>query len=172
MLARAEDVVSEVESSFKNIKPDEMYKNSLLFFNKGDFARSVAGFRYLLRRYPTWEKSAYAQYWIGESYYAQKQFATAADEYKKVLVRYGESEKKADATLKLGICKLAINEHQDGKRALNEVIKNYPGTPDAEMARRALLDSAMDNLNEREPGGGAPVKDVILQNPTSESEKK
>lgn len=79
-----------------------------------------------------------AQYWLAETYYVQREFATALTEFQKVLDLYPQSDKLADALLKVGYCNYELRQWDAARTALQQVMRDHPGTTAAQLAMTRL----------------------------------
>jgi len=107
-------------------------------FIKGHYALAREGFMQYLRLLPEGEMANYAQYWIGESYYAQQQFEQAIQTFQTVIDKYPNSDKVPAAMLKLAYSKLALGQKTAGKESLETLIRRFPQTNEAKLARSRL----------------------------------
>src|SRR3954447_5868798 len=64
--------------------PSELYDTAYADYTKGRYALAVQGFEDYLTAYPTTDLSDNAQYWIGESHFAQKKFPEAIADFEKL----------------------------------------------------------------------------------------
>ena len=126
------------EPGFKDLPPDEMYRQSLIYFNKGDYTAAVGGLNYLIRRHPTSGLAPNAQYWIGEAFFSQKRYSKAEEEFQKVLNRYPGSTKTADTMLKIAECKIALDRGPEGEEVLREIITRFPDSAAAATAMKIM----------------------------------
>jgi tol-pal system protein YbgF len=88
-----------------------------------------------LSKYGKDELAGNAQYWLGETYYAEKRWNDAIVEFQKVLKDHRGSEKTPDALLKIG---MAFQNQKDCKNAMlffDEVQQAYKSAPAAKVAR-------------------------------------
>ena len=69
------------------------------------------------------------QYWVGEIYYATRDFRNAIEAFNKVF-NFEDNNKKSYAQYKLGLCYLNIKENQDAVSAFQKVVDNYPKQSD------------------------------------------
>lgn len=143
-MERPPDVPLEIW--FKDLTPEEMYRQSLVYFNKGDYSTAISGFTHLIRRFSDSSLAPMAQFWIGEAFYTQKRFARAVEEYRKVLNRYPGNPKSADTMLKIGLSKMSMDLNSEGIETLRDLIARYPDSPAAVTAQKLL----------NEPMGAAP----------------
>jgi tol-pal system protein YbgF len=91
-----------------------------------------------LAAYPDSEYSDNAQFWIGECYFFEKNYEKAILEYEKVTKNYPGGNKVPYALLKQGFSFLKLNDKTSARLLLQQVIKDYPNTNQARMARSKL----------------------------------
>src|SRR5262245_53333182 len=72
--------------------PDELYSAAFGDLNKANYDLARQGFEEYLKNYPDTELSDNAQYWIGESYYIQRKFNEAIQNFDKVLTNYAKGD--------------------------------------------------------------------------------
>ncbi len=130
--------VGDIDPEFKKLDEEDMYKESMNLFNQGEYSRAAAGFTFFIRRFPRSPLASGAQYWKGEIYYSQKDYARAAHEFKRVMVLYSKSQKVPDAMLKYGYCKIKLGTPARGAAIFQEVIDKHPSSVAAATARREL----------------------------------
>lgn len=92
----------------------------------------------LITKYPKSELADNSRYWIGESYYAEKDYASAILEFDKVIKDYPNGDKVPAAMLKQGLAFLEIGEKDGGVATLNDLIKKYPKSEEAKKAKERL----------------------------------
>jgi tol-pal system protein YbgF len=144
-----------LETWFKDLTPEEMYRQSLVHFNKADYTTAISGFSYLIRRFSDSSLAPMSQFWIGEAFYTQKRFARAVEEYRKVLNRYPGNPKSADTMLKIGLSKMSMDLNSEGVETLRELIARYPDSVAAATAQKLL--------NEP-PGAAVDDKKAAVEN--------
>jgi tol-pal system protein YbgF len=88
-----------------------------------------------LGKYPRDELAPNAQYWLGESYYAEKKWNDAIVEFQKVLKEYKSSDKVPDALVKIGMSFQAQGDCQNAKLFYEEVVQSHGKSPLAKTAR-------------------------------------
>ncbi len=102
--------------------------------DQGQPAKARELFLDFLNRYPKDELAANAQYWLGETYYAEKKWNDAIVEFQKVIKDYKGSDKAPDALLKIG---MSFQEQGDCQNALlffDEVSQAHKSAPAAKPA--------------------------------------
>ena len=108
-------------------------------FNQGSYDRALTRFTNLLQRSRDNSLSDNAQYWIGECYYAKKDYNKALIEFEKVFT-FAKSNKKDDAQLKLGLCYLRMNDKESAHRELTRLLSKYPDSEFTTLGRKLLRD--------------------------------
>ncbi len=117
---------------------DLLYSNGLRDFTGGKYDLARQEFLDYLKYYPETDLASNAQFYIGEIYFAQKQYKEAVGEYDKVLTNYPKSFKLAPARLKKGLALLELGQKASAMRELREVVRRYPSTEEERRARAKL----------------------------------
>lgn len=79
-----------------------------------------------------------ALYWIGESYYLDKNYAQAILSFKDVTRRYPKHHKAAAALLKIGMCYAMLGEKDNASLYLRALLQDHPKSEPAPAARKKL----------------------------------
>src|SRR5438132_3323163 len=101
----------------------------------GDTGAARQLFNEFLAKYKGDELAGNAQYWLGETYYAEKRWNEAIVEFQKVLKEHKKSEKTPDALLKIGMSFQAQGDCKNALLFFDEVLQAYKSSPTAKMAR-------------------------------------
>lgn len=115
-----------------------VYEQAYLDLTRGNYSLAILGFAEYLRRAEGSDLADNAQYWIGESYYAQGDYRQAVVEFQKVVDRYPQGDKVAGALLKIGFSQIHLGKNDDARTALQEVIRRFPNGEEAKLARDKL----------------------------------
>jgi len=107
-------------------------------FKNGHYTKAREAFQGFLTTYPAGEYSDNAQFWIGECYFFEKNYEKAILEYEKVTKKFPSSNKVPYALLKQGISFQKLGDKVSAKLLLQQVIKDYPNTSQARIARSKL----------------------------------
>lgn len=116
----------------------QLYQRGAEALDGRRFADARAAWAELLNKHPKSDYADNARYWIGESYYAEKDFASAILEFDKVVRDYPGGDKVAAALLKQGLAFLEIGEKEGGVATLQDVVKKYPKSEEAKKAKERL----------------------------------
>lgn len=118
--------------------PEELYNLARQAMDTGNYALAIAEFSQVLDHFPQSEFADNACYWLGECYYAQKNFPKAAETFQRLLKEYPQGEKVPGALLKLGYALAEQKEQAKAAASLREVIEKYPTTDEAKLAKEKL----------------------------------
>ena len=102
------------------------------------FDDALSAMQNFVARYPQGGYTANAHYWLGELYMVKKNFPNAIAHFETVLTRFPSSSKTAACLLKIGYALAASGQEIEARQRLQEVVKNYPDTPTAELAAAKL----------------------------------
>ncbi len=108
-----------------------------LILKKRDYAGAIAAFQQFQKDYPDSTYTANSHYWLGQLYYAKKQDKEAAKSFVAV-VSYKDSNKRADALVKLGDIAERNNNAEQAKKFYQQVVDEYPNSASAKIAGAKL----------------------------------
>ncbi|MFC3108236.1 tol-pal system protein YbgF [Undibacterium arcticum] len=139
-LRKLEPQKMNVDGKEANIEPSEQksYDTALATFKAGDYKGAGAAFYDFLRRYPQSGYAASAQYWLGNSYYAQRDYKNAINAQQAVVKNYPDSPKASDALLNIASSYTELKDKSAAKRTLESLVAKYPDTPAAQTAKERL----------------------------------
>src|SRR5579862_6587599 len=115
-----------------------VYSQAFDALKAGSYSVAITGFKDFLSTYPASPLAENAQYWLGEAYYVNKDYESAAGAFRAVLKKWPDSRKAPDALLKLGYTQAAQKQYPAARATLNEVMKKYPGSDAARLAAERL----------------------------------
>jgi tol-pal system protein YbgF len=118
--------------------PQTLYNSAYQDYMQGQYALAIQGFQQYLQNYGDTDLASNAQFYIGDSYYAQKDYRNAIKEYDKCIEQFPGGNKVAASYLKKGYALLALGETSAGERELRALIRRYPSTHEADLARQRL----------------------------------
>lgn len=114
------------------------YQEAFGMFKIGRFKGSISKFKSFIKKYPTSKLVPSSYYWIGNSYYAQRNFKSAIEVQKKLIKDFPESAKVPDAMLNIASSQQEINHKTAAKKTLKDLIAKYPISDAAEKAKQRL----------------------------------
>lgn len=99
----------------------ELYEKALNDLKMNKLTDAETKFSQFLTSYPKDALAGNAQYWLGEVYYKQQNFAKAAVAFKEGYSKYPEGTKGADCLLKLGLSMKALNKKDEACMAFTNL---------------------------------------------------
>ena len=114
------------------------YRTAVELVKAGSHTEAIEGLRAFLRKYPRHDYADNAQYWLGEAFYAQKDYPHALSEFRTVIETYPRGNKVPDALLKVGYCYQALGQGAKARAVLEQVVNLYPKTEPAALATKRL----------------------------------
>lgn len=118
--------------------PLALYERGLKDLQAGDYDGSRVDFKMLVEKFPTHKMAGNAQYWLGETYYVQRQYKLAAEAFLAGYTTYADNGKAPDSLLKLGMTLTALGEKQTGCNAFAELDAKFPNASAAIMKRAQI----------------------------------
>ena len=118
--------------------PNQLYDQAAQDLTQGRYALALQGFREYLRRFPTTELADNAQYGVGESFFAQSQFDSAATEYARVEAGWPKGDKVPAALYKQALSREKLGSRDAAKKILEDLVRRFPDSGEAQLARERL----------------------------------
>ena len=113
---------------------DQLYRAALTDFTKQSYDQAARGFQTFAQTFPQDGRAPDAQYWLAESYRAQRNYAQAAREFEAFVRKYPESPRLATAQVRRGES-LLLSGDKGGCAVLQEVRSRYARARPGILAR-------------------------------------
>ncbi len=117
--------------------PEALYERSNESLLRRQFGDAEAGFSSFVGKYPEHSLAGSAQYWLGETYYAQGDFRQAAQNFLQGYKGYPKSRRAPDSLLKLGISLNKLGQTQQACAAFGALGGEFPNAVDAKKRAQA-----------------------------------
>lgn len=114
---------------------DQMYHDAMKKLQDGDNAGAERGFKTFLQSNPKHALAGNAQYWLGESYYAGRDYQNAMTAFAEGYKNYKASPKGPDNLLKLGITLAVMGRKSDACQVFAKFSQDYPRATDLQKRR-------------------------------------
>ena len=79
-----------------------------------------------------------AQYWIGNAYYATRDYKMAIATQQKVVAAWPDNAKAPDALLNIASAQAELGDQKSARETMRALIQKYPTSPAAEEAKLRL----------------------------------
>ena len=116
------------------------YQEAFNMFKIGRFKGAVSKFKSFNENYPTSELLPSSHYWIGNSYYAMRDFKRAIFVQEELIKDFPDSDKVPDAMLNISSSQKEINYITASQKTLKDLITKYPISEAAKKAKLRLVD--------------------------------
>jgi tol-pal system protein YbgF len=118
--------------------PQRAYDAAMSDYWGSDYDLAISGFRAYLASFPQSDRAADAQFYIGQSYYAQGKYTEAADAYNLTIRTYPKHAILSDAYFKLGEAYRGLKNVERARTAYEFVVKNFAESSSAALAQQRL----------------------------------
>ena len=118
--------------------PDSLYLKGLDLLKSGEVVTAREQFAKFLDQNPKHDLAANAHYWIGETYYSEKNFEAAILSYQEVIKSYPGKDKVVAAMLKQAMAFEAIKDSKSAKFVLKKLVEGFPKSEEAKKAKVLL----------------------------------
>ncbi|MDH5912857.1 tol-pal system protein YbgF [Vibrio splendidus] len=114
------------------------YQNAVdMILKQRDYTGAIAAFQKFQKDFPDSTFTPNSHYWLGQLYFAKKQDKEAVKSFADV-VSYKDSNKRADALVKLGDIAARNNNAAQAKKYYQQVVTEYPNSASAKVAKTHL----------------------------------
>lgn len=118
--------------------PQAQYEFAIDLMKRGQYDQARAAFIEFLQLHPKDTLAGNAQYWLGETYYAQNRHKEAGDAFLTGYTTYSSSNKAPDSLLKLGMSLNALGNKDAACTVWSELGSRFPQASPAVVARNKL----------------------------------
>lgn len=124
----------------KSTDPREQaaYDQAMDAFRKGQYKESTSGLMNFIADFPDSSLTPSAQFYLGSSRYAQKDFKGAITQLQGMVQKYPDHARAPDALLVVAGSQIELNDRAGAKTTLQRIVKTYKGTPAADTAAKRL----------------------------------
>ncbi len=116
------------------VNEQRAYDAAMTLFKAAEYKNASDAFSGFLTSYPQSAYAGSAQYWLGNSYYAQRDCKNTISSLQVLVKSYPDNAKTPDAMLNIAACYLELKNKNASKKTLEAVLAQYP---DSEAARAA-----------------------------------
>jgi tol-pal system protein YbgF len=125
-------------SSTAGLSPTRLYETARADYFAGQWTSALNGFEAFLRAFPRSEQADDAQFHIGETYYAQNQWAQAIAAYNQVIQNYVGTNAVPDAYYKRGLAQERLGQADAARGSWEAVAKNFPDSDAGRLAKQNI----------------------------------
>lgn len=116
----------------------ESYRQAIMLFGRGRHGDARRGFQGVYDADPSGDLADNALFWIGETYFAAKDYTNAVRYYQRVVNDYSSENKAPDALFKIAMAQERTGDLSLARRTLQQVIDRFPYSSPASTAKAEL----------------------------------
>jgi tol-pal system protein YbgF len=116
----------------------ESYRQAIMLFGRGRHGDARRGFQSVYDADPSGDLADNALFWIGETYFAAKDYTNAVRYYQRVVNDYSSENKAPDALFKIAMAQERTGDLALARRTLQQVIDRFPYSSPASTAKAEL----------------------------------
>lgn len=116
----------------------EDYRQAIMLFGRGRHADARRAFEGVYNADPTGDLADNALFWMGETYFAAKDYTNAVRYYQRVVNDYATENKAPDALFKIAMAQERTGDLALARRTLQQVIERFPYSSPASSAKAEL----------------------------------
>ena len=116
------------------------FRDGMDSMRRNDNQGAIQKLREFLRKAPKSDLADDAQYWIGEAYFAGKDYNRAILEFNEVLLRYPKGDKVPAALLRQALAFAELGDKVDARLVLQKLVSEHGNAPEAERGRQKLAE--------------------------------
>lgn len=129
---------TEAQSQATPKDADSAYKAAFNQLKAGQYQEAIGSFQKFIAAFPGGPFVDNAQYWLGEAWYVQRDYAKALSEFDKVLKQHPQSQKVPDALLKMGYIQTDKGNTKEASALFQRLVQHYPESTAAGLAQKQL----------------------------------
>lgn len=116
----------------------EDYRQAIMLFGRGRHEDARRTFESVYEADPSGDLADNALFWMGEIYFAAKDYSNAVRFYQRVVSDYSTQNKAPDALFKIAMAQERTGDLALARRTLEQVIQRYPYSSPASSAKAEL----------------------------------
>ena len=119
-------------------QPEQLFAVAYVDYARGNYSLALSEFWQYVESYRDSDLADNAQYWIGEIYYQAGRFPGALEAFARVAAMNPKGDKATAALYRRAQTYEAMGQHDAAVRQLQALIKAYPNSQEAGLARSQL----------------------------------
>lgn len=139
-LARLEPLSITLDGKTFQAEADEKrdFEAALGKLRQADFAGGLNGLQALLKRVPTTGYRESALYWMGNAHYGLRDYKDCISQFRLLLNEAPQHQRAPEALLSVANCHNELKETRAARKALDDLVRNFPDSEAAQVARERL----------------------------------
>ena len=114
------------------------YESGLNLVKTNNYKSAVESFTLFLKTYPNSQLAPFAQYWVGNSYFALRDYKAAIAAQQRVVELWPQDAKAPDALLNISSAQIEMKDTKAARATLEEVCKRYAQSDACKLAQERM----------------------------------
>ena len=119
--------------------PDDLFQRNYQALLQLHYPEAEAGFKEFMTKYPDHGMAGSAGFWLGEAYWAEQNYASAAGAYQDSYKRYSKGRRAPDSLLKLGLSLARLGQKDQACTIIGSVDGEFPNAVDVKKRAQAAF---------------------------------
>ena len=149
-----QDIYKDLDGRLKNVEPKRIlidgreifieaheqraFDTAKASFLSSNFRNAVLAFTNFTSSFPTSIYAGEAHYWLGNSYFAQRDCKNAIPALQMLQKYFPDNPRTPDAMLNIAACHIELKDKLAGKKILESIISYFPNSEEAQTAKKRL----------------------------------
>ncbi len=126
IITKKEDSITNQELADLSKNPSDIYKHAYNMLIQENFLEAEKYFNIFLGENPNDPLASNAYYWLGETFYVQKQFQKAAISFAKGYQKFPKGNKALDQLFKLALTFINLGKNEDACASFSKLDLEFP----------------------------------------------
>ena len=140
-LRKFEPVKVAVDGKEFSVDPTEKqeFEAALATLRTGDFVNAQNLFSNFMKRFPQSGYRASSLFWLGNAQYAARNYREAVSNFRALVSSNADHMRAPEALLSMANCQVELKDVKVARKTLEELVKSYPQSEAASVAKERLL---------------------------------
>jgi tol-pal system protein YbgF len=118
--------LDQILKEFESLSPEDAYQKARGYLTQANYPYAEATFKKFVERFPTHTLTTSALYWLGETYFVQKNYAESAKKFAEGYQKDPKGAKGPDHLLKLGMSLKQLNKPKEACTTFKKLKAEFP----------------------------------------------
>jgi tol-pal system protein YbgF len=116
----------------------EDYRRAIMLYGRGSYGEARNAFQQVFDADPVGDLADNALFWVGETYFATRDYTNAMRYYARVTSEFADQNKAPDAMFKTAMAQARTSDLALARRTYQQLIERYPYSTAAASAKQEL----------------------------------
>jgi tol-pal system protein YbgF len=129
--------LNDPEAGLVNDSSVQAYRQAMILFKSKKYPEAVLAFSSFIERYADHPLAGSAQFYVGESYFRQKEYKLAIEEFQRVLTSYDRSSAVPETLRQIADAEEHVRQAEDALKHRQLLLSLFPQSPSAQAVQLA-----------------------------------